>query len=846
MNDQPDHTPMIKQYLGIKREHADMLLFYRMGDFYELFFDDAKRAAGLLNITLTARGKNAGKPIPMAGVPAHSADNYLARLIAMGESIAICEQISAPNGSKEPLERKVTRILTPGTVVDAALLDEHSDTLIVAIDHKLENYGLAYLDACGSQLEVINLSSADLVVDEIERLSPAEILIPDHVTVTLPTKWSNVVKTLKDCEILFEEQEKILCEQFRLDHKEFQKLGLDKSYALTSAACVLLTYCSKMQGAHLANIQNIQIENIKNCIRIDQKSRENLEISNTHLKKGSTSIFSLLNTTKTSMGSRLLKRWLTQPIKQCHQLTLRHEAVDALTNKVSVDSLRTDLSKIKDVERAAARIALRIITPTELSSLKDTLIALPLVKKHLHNGYAKLLDEILFSIKEFPHMIEKLTNALIENPPLTLKEKPVIAEGYDAELDRLRSTFTSASAKLIAIEEREKKSTQISSLKIGFNRVHGYYLETSRLHSDLVPEHFQRRQTLKTTERYITEELREFEVEILTAKEKSYLREKEVYKELVASLASETELLLMTANSISMLDVLSTFAERAETLNWCRPQMCAHDTISIEQGRHPTVEAHQKKQFIKNDLALNENRKLLIITGPNMGGKSTYMRQNALIILLAHIGSFVPAKKAVIGEIDAIYTRIGATDNLAGGQSTFMVEMTELAYILNNATKNSFVLIDEIGRGTSTYDGLAIAGASAEYLASELEAYTLFSTHFFELTSLAETVSAISNVKLEAIVYDKDIVFLHRVRDGSTNKSYGLSVAKRAGIPSSSLDRATRILNSLETETIPKNSPNSESSKEFSDLLSDIDPDSLSPLEALEKLYFLKESVKKQ
>ena len=842
MNDPNQHTPMIRQYLKIKQEHLEMLLFYRMGDFYELFFEDAKRAAELLNITLTARGKAGGAPIPMAGVPAHAADTYLARLIAMGESIAICEQIGLPGESKEPLERKVTRIITPGTVVDAALMDESSETLILAIGHSSTGYAIAFLDACGNQLEAMFLSSIDLVIDEIERLSPAEILIPAGTVMPLPEKWSKLITVVEDYVKEPKIHKKILCDQFSLDHDAFQNLGLVDAHAINIASSLILIYCTKMQGARPAHVTTIKIDSVESSIRIDQKSRENLEISNPYLKNNSTSIFSLINTTKTPMGNRLLKRWLTKPLKQGRKLTERHEAVSALIGKINIGGLRSDLKDIKDLERAAGRIAIKIIKPAELNSLQKTLGKLPSVKKHLKLGCANLLDEIIFNTSEFPHVIKLLSEALVENPPLTIKEQAVIANGFDETLDELRLTLSDANERLLSIETREKKATGIPSLKVGFNRVHGYYIETSRLHSDLVPSSFQRRQTLKATERYITEELQAFETEILNAKEKALLREKQVFNELVVSLASETKKMVATANSISTLDVLSTFAERAETLHWCRPELSSIEKISIEQGRHPTVEKHQKRQFVKNDLYLRENRKLLVITGPNMGGKSTYMRQNAVIVLLAHIGSFVPAKAALIGEIDAIYTRIGATDNLAAGQSTFMVEMKELAYIMNNATKNSLVLIDEIGRGTSTYDGLAIASASAEYLASRIKAYTLFSTHFFELTSLAKSVPEISNVKLEAIVQDHDIIFLHQVTDGSANKSYGLSVAKQAGIPDQSLDRAAAILNSLENASLSNDTSDRQCENELDKLISEIDPDSLTPREALEKLYMLKKT----
>ena len=846
MNDSNQHTPMIRQYLKIKQKHSDMLLFYRMGDFYELFFEDAKRAAELLNITLTSRGKADGTAIPMAGVPAHAADSYLARLIAMGESVAICEQISLPGESKEPLERKVTRIITPGTVLDAALMDESSETLILAIGHSSKAYGIAFLDACGNQLEAICLSSINLVIDEIERLSPAEILIPAGAAIKLPEKWSNLITIVEDYETGPAAHKKILCNQFNLDHDTFQNLGLVDAHAINIASSLLLSYCTKMQGAQPAHITTIKIDNVESSIRIDQKSRENLEISKPYLKKDSISIFSLIITTKTPMGSRLLKRWLTKPLKQGQQLIERHDAVNALIGEINIGRLRSDLKDIKDLERAAARIIIKIIKPAELNILRKTLTKLPLVKEHLKIGCATLLDEILYRTSEFPHVIKLLSDALVENPPLNIKEQPFIANGFDEALDKLRSTLSDANERLVSIETRERKATGIPSLKVGFNRVHGYYIETSRLHSDLVPSSFQRRQTLKATERYITEELQAFETEILNTKEKALLREKQVFNELVISLASETEKMVATANSISTLDVLSTFAERAETLHWCRPELSSLEKISIEQGRHPTVEMHQKRQFVKNDLHLREDRKLLIITGPNMGGKSTYMRQNALIVLLAHIGSFVPAKTALIGEIDAIYTRIGATDNLAAGQSTFMVEMKELAYIMNNATKNSLVLIDEIGRGTSTYDGLAIASASAEYLASQIKAYTLFSTHFFELTSLAKSVPEISNVKLEAIVQDQDIVFLHQVTDGAANKSYGLSVAKQAGIPHHSLDRASAILNSLEKTSLSKSLSHQESEQDFAKLISEINPDSLTPREALEKLYMLKKSAERK
>ncbi|BBI98981.1 DNA mismatch repair protein MutS [Ferrigenium kumadai] len=850
------HTPMMQQYLRIKAEHPDMLLFYRMGDFYELFMADAERAAKLLDITLTQRGASNGNPIKMAGVPYHAAEQYLARLVKMGESVAICEQIGDPAASKGPVERKVVRIITPGTVTDSALLEEKRDSLLLALHERQGKLGLAWLNLASGQFHVCETAPANLPA-ELERLQPSEILHAEGAS--LQTNNHAALKSLPDWHFELDTARRALCQQFStLDLAGF---GCDDYTAGLEAAGALLGYAKLTQGQSIAHIRGMQVYSAERYVRMDASTRRNLEITQTLRGEPAPTLLSLLDTCATNMGSRQLAHWLHHPLRDRAVLRARLDAVDALLPSpaggrgVGGEGYRKIHDQLKpsvDVERITARIALKSARPRDLSGLRDTLLTLPQLHATLASCDAPLIQSLTDALQADAALADLLQKTLKAEPSSVLREGGVIADGYDAELDELRGIQTNCGDFLIALEARERARTGIANLKVEYNRVHGFYIEVSQAQSANVPDDYRRRQTLKNVERYITPELKAFEDKALSANDRALAREKFLYDQLLDSLAPFIPQLQRIAAAIAELDVLATFAERAATLNFSAPQFSDDAQLSIKQGRHPVVEA-QVEQFTPNDTQLADARRMLLITGPNMGGKSTYMRQVAIIALLAHVGSFVPAQEAVLGEIDQIFTRIGASDDLASGRSTFMVEMTEAANILHNATGKSLVLVDEIGRGTSTFDGLALAYAIARHLLENNRSYTLFATHYFELTRLTEEFSQLANVHLAAVEHQHSIVFLHSVNEGAASQSYGLQVAALAGVPQSVIRSAKKQLVRLEQNSAAQN-PQGDLFAAVPDIqepeehplvaaLRDLQPDDLSPRDALERLYQLKKLI---
>lgn len=832
------HTPMMQQYHRIKADYPEMLLLYRMGDFYELFFDDAKRAAQLLDLTLTHRGQSADKPIPMAGVPYHAVENYLARLLKKGESVAICEQIGDPATSKGPVERQVTRIITPGTVTDEALLEARRDNLLLAIHQQRKHYGLAWVDLSGGRFHLLQVTDEAQLVAEITRLQPAEILAQD-ASVIANLREGNTIKIRPAWDFDINRARQLICEQFLVS--DLNAFG-EKDYALAfPAAGCLLSYLQTTQRQSLPHLKQITLEQNEDYLQLDAATQRHLELFENYQGGRENSLLAVLDRTSCAMGSRLLKRWLGRPLSNSGLINARQEAVNGLLEKKQDGLLQTLLKQTADIERIVSRIALKSARPRDLIQLRQTLAILPELHEIITSHQPPLLKELSKQLLPRPLLHDLLTAALVENPPMLIRDGGVIATGFDEELDELRALNDNATDKLVELEQAEKQRSGLSTLKFGYNRVQGYYIELSRSQAEKAPANYQRKQTLKNVERYITPELKVFEERVLSAQVKALAREKWLYDNLLEELQQDLASLSQLAQAIAQLDVLTNFAERAQSLNWCRPIFVKEPGIQIHQGRHPVVEQVLQEQFIANDLVLNQKQSMLLITGPNMGGKSTYMRQNALIVLLAHTGSFVPASQARLGPIDKIFTRIGASDDLASGRSTFMVEMTETAHILRQATCNSLVLIDEIGRGTSTYDGMALANATCSYLANTLKAYTLFSTHYFELTKLPEQYTCIKNVHLKATVGSGRIVFLYRVEEGAVNRSYGLEVAKLAGIPEEVLELASHYLSQVQEPIAPLKEPvPAKSSSVLRRELAEIDPDNLSAREALEFLYRLK------
>ncbi len=850
------HTPMMRQYLAIKAQHPNILLFYRMGDFYELFYDDAKRAAELLDISLTARGKSGGDPIPMAGVPYHAVESYLARLVKMGESVAICEQVGDPATSKGPVERQVQRIVTPGTVTDEALLEERRDNILAAVCGHSMHYGLATLDVASGRYLVSECESDEQLLAELQRINPVELLYPEGFE-SLPL-IENRKGLRRRPEWEFDTESAIEQLNTQFNTTTLDGFGVsDLSKGLGAAGCVL-QYVKDTQRTALPHIRQIQKEQQDTRVQLDAATRRNLEL--THSLSGSqeNTLFSVLDATSTAMGSRLLQRYLHAPITDHHELVQRQDAIEALMQD-DADAIRGSLKAIGDIERIMARLALRSARPRDFSRLKNALNLLPEMQQQLAPYATPLIQQLATDIGEYPELQALLNNAIIDNPPVVIRDGGVIAPGYSAELDELRDLSQGATDYLTALEQRERERTGISTLKVGYNKVHGFFIEISRAASANAPAEYIRRQTLKNTERYITPELKEHEDKVLTSQSRALALEKQLFDALFDEIAPHLNALIDTAAAIAKLDVMCCFAERAIALDLYRPTLTQNREIRYEAGRHPVVEQVMKDPFIANPLTLNESQSMLVITGPNMGGKSTYMRQTALIVLMAYLGSFVPAENAVIGKVDRIFTRIGASDDLASGRSTFMVEMTETANILHNATEHSLVLMDEIGRGTSTYDGLSLAWACACYLAQKLHAYTLFATHYFELTQLPETEKGVVNVHLDAVEHDDTIRFMHTVEQGAASKSYGLQVAQLAGVPKSVIQSARKKLHILESQKdmagpeSPQASDTAEpegpaqSSIFFEDkphpvldALDNVKPDELSPRQALDLMYTLK------
>ncbi len=840
---------MMVQYLAIKAQHPRDLVFYRMGDFYELFFDDAKRAAELLDITLTARGKSGGEPIPMAGVPYHAAEGYLARLVRAGVSVAICEQIGDPATSKGPVERQVVRVVTPGTLSDEALLEETRDNLLLAVCGRVTDqggeFGLAWLELSAGRFRVLELKGEEALRSELQRLDPAELLIQDNLP--LPDLEQRPGARLQPAwEFDQEAAERALNSQFQTH--DLSGFGIEDMALAVGAAGCLLQYVKDTQRSSLPHLTGLARERREDSVVLDAATRRNLEIDVNLMGGDSNTLFAVMNTAVTAMGARMLRRWLHRPLTDTAILGRRHEAVRGLGANYHFETLRELLKPIGDMERILSRVALRSARPRDLARLCQSLAALPAIRNELNRCQTPLLGELQQQCNEYPDTVDLLDRAVIDNPPVVLRDGGVIADGYDEELDELRSIATGAGDYLLEIEERERERTGLSTLKVGYNRVHGYYIEISKAQAAQAPDEYIRRQTLKNAERYITPELKEFEDKALSSKSRALAREKHLYEGLLDRLNEILLPLQLTAAAVAELDVLATLAERAENLSLCEPEFVAEQTIDIAAGRHLVVEQVLDEPFIANDCLLNDQRRMLLITGPNMGGKSTYMRQAAVIALLAHVGSFVPAERARLSPLDRIFTRIGSSDDLAGGRSTFMVEMTETANILHNATPRSLVLMDEVGRGTSTFDGLSLAWAAAVQLAQQVRAFTLFSTHYFELTTLPEQCPTMANVHLDATEYQDHVVFLHNIQEGPANRSYGLQVAKLAGIPAAVLDQARDKLAELEGGTTPVQAPLMPAQNDLFgaaphpvvDQLQDIDVDNLTPRQALDLLYELR------
>ena len=858
MGDPASHTPLMKQFFAAKAEHPDVLLFFRMGDFYELFYDDARKAARLLDITLTQRGSSGGAPIPMAGVPHHSAESYLARLVALGESVAICEQIGDPAQSKGLVERKVVRIVTPGTVTDEALLNERRDTLLMAISRGRAGYGLAWADLSAGRFMVNEVANEDQLEAELARLDPAELLLPDEEG--WPATLQERSGLRRRAPWLFDPDSgrRQLLQFFGLH--DLTGFGIEDRPMAIAAAGALLGYVEETQKQRLPHLTSISVESGDGAIAMNAATRRHLELDTRVDGDTRHTLLGVLDSTVSPMGGRLLRRWLHRPLRERETVRLRHDAVATLIDHRCEDALRERFRALGDLERILSRIALRSARPRDLSTLRDGLAMLPALRELLSALDAPRLRALSAQLGEHEVEAALLAQALVEQPPVLARDGGVFAEGYDAELDELRRLSSHADQFLVELEAREREASGIPTLKVGYNRVHGYFIEISKAQAGRAPTHYTRRQTLTNAERYITEELKAFEDKVLSARERALARERLLYEQLLDALNGRLEPLRQCAAALSELDVLAAFAERAQALDWSRPQLADEPGLCIERGRHPVVEAVRDAPFEPNDLVLDEDRRMLVITGPNMGGKSTYMRQNALIVLLAHIGSFVPASRAVIGPIDRILTRIGAGDDLARGQSTFMVEMAETSYILHHATAQSLVLMDEIGRGTSTYDGLALAEACARHLAASNRSYTLFATHYFELTALATPGSGIANVHLDAVEHhdgrgNDTLVFMHAVKDGPANRSFGLQVAALAGLPKAVIRDARGRLAELEqrgddaTTAAPMSAERIDQPQQFGlfstgsaalEALASIDPDELTPRQALEALYRLK------
>ncbi len=853
------HTPVMQQYLRLKAQHPDALLFYRMGDFYELFFDDAKRAARLLDITLTARGQSGGQPIPMCGVPFHSMEPYLARLVRKGESVALCEQIgpsSEKDGakSKGPVERKVVRIVTPGTLTDEALLEERRSSLLAALyqsnpQQHDQGFGLAWLELSSGRFQVMEAQGEEALFSELERLRPAELLISEASSRALQSLNLNT-RERPIWHFDVDAGTRTLCEQFGT--RDLAGFGCDGLALAIRAAGCLLHYVRDTQKAALPHIRGLQTEARGEAVLMDAATRRNLELDASLADRPECTLAGVLDRTATAMGGRELRRWIHRPLRTRAVLEQRLHAIATLINSRRDEPITELLKQVGDIERGLARVALKSARPRDLAQLRDALGRLPELQQLLSDQDSPLLQTLRQQAGTHPDAHALLTRAIIEAPPAILREGGVLAAGFDAELDELRQISEHSDQYLLDLETRERERTGISTLKLGYNRVQGYFIEISNTHAAKVPVDYVRRQTVRNSERYITPELKSFEDKVLGARDKALAREKQLYDLLLDQLITHLASLQNTAAALAALDVLCNLAERAVTLGYSRPELSDEAVIEIRAGRHPVVERFIDGAFVPNDLNFNDARRMLIITGPNMGGKSTFMRQTALIVLMARIGSFVPASFARVGPTDRIFTRIGASDDLAGGRSTFMLEMTEAANILNNATAHSLVLMDEIGRGTSTYDGLSLAWACATHIAQQVRAFTLFATHYFELTALANDLDACVNVHLDATEHGEALIFLHTVKEGPANQSYGLQVAALAGVPPRVITAARKYLQELERHSTQAHAPRRQQELQLEvppivvteehaavTELRSLDPDRMTPLSALQTLYQL-------
>lgn len=866
-----DHTPMMQQYLRIKASHEETLLFYRMGDFYELFFGDATEAAELLGITLTKRGQSAGAPIPMAGVPYHAAEGYLGRLVSQGVRVALCEQVGDPATSKGPVAREVVRIYTPGTLTDEAFLDDRVDNSLAAITRQdaknRQCFGLAWLSLASGQFRCTSVDSLAALRAEIARLSPNELLVDESIA--WPSDILQMTHHLRQPPWFFDASngERLLQRQYGV--RELAGFGLDlRDFAhqtAVAAAGGLLQYAQHTQQSALQGLSPIAYEQAEDALQLDQTARANLELTESLTRKPDQTLIAVLDHCRTSMGARLMRAWLNRPLLNQTTIRARHEAVAELLDKKRITKLGEALKQIPDAERIAARIAQGTARPRDLLSLRRFGEQLPVIQHHLQDCERQNLTLLHEQINLNPEIVALLARAIDEEPAVIIRDGGVIAVGYDAELDELRALSNGAGGELLAMEQAERARTGNDKLKIGYNRVHGYYIEMRRTQTADIPDDYQRRQTLKDAERYITPALKTIEERVLNAQEQALVREKALYQALLEQLLPELPGIRQASNGVAEIDVLNTLADCAHRYQWCCPELLPETALYLEAARHPVVEVQQQVPFVPNDVRLDEETRLLLITGPNMGGKSTYMRQTALILILANMGSFVPAKTAKVGKFDRIFTRIGATDDLASGRSTFMMEMIETADILNNATDKSLVIMDEIGRGTSTYDGLSLAQAAAVHMIEQTQSLCLFATHYFELTSLPERFPGVENAHLSAIEHEDDIVFLHQVKPGAASQSYGIQVAALAGMPAPVVAQAKRYLADMERNPAPDSvmsaksaaptaaesmlaadveaSPLSTGNAALQSALMAINPDELSPKAALEALYALKQLV---
>jgi len=846
------HTPVMQQYFRLKAAHPDGLLFFRMGDFYEVFYDDARLANRLLDITLTARGASNGEPVVMAGVPVHALEAYLGKLIRQGVTVAIAEQVGDVASAKGPVERQVVRVVTPGTVTDTELLDERADTLLLAIARRADRHGLAWLGLASGRLGVTECGERELTA-WLARLEPAEILVgrDDAQALAESLRGSGAAITPRpDWQFDSALGTRKLCEQLRI--ASLSGVNADGLPAAQAAAAALLAYAEHTQARSLAHLRTLEVQRASDLLELPPATHRNLELTRTLRGETAPTLLSLLDSCRTGMGSRALRLWLTRPLRERAVASARHDAIASLIATQAVEPLRHALRGVSDVERTGARIALRQVRPRELGGLRSTIDALPALATALPQGSA-LLDHSRAALAPDP-AIRALLARIADEPPALLQHGGVIAAGADAQLDELRGLTRNADTYLLDLETRERARTGISNLRVQYNKVHGFYIEITASGLDRVPADYQRRQTLKNAERFITPELKAFEDKALSAQERAAARERALYDELLDQLAAHLGPLGQLAQALATIDALAALAERASTLNWCRPQFVGHPCIEIEAGRHPVVEARLAEAntpFIANHCRLDAKTRMLVITGPNMGGKSTYMRQVGLAVLLAAMGSYVPATACRLGPIDALHTRIGAADDLANAQSTFMLEMTEGAAIVHGATEASLVLIDEIGRGTSTFDGLALAGAVATQLLTKNRSFTLFATHYFELTTLPQKHDGVLNVHVGAVEAGHDVVFLHQIEPGPASRSYGVQVARLAGMPAGLVRQARHTLEALEAQAqagqrqvdlfaAAPTPPAPPAPSPVHEALARIQPDTLTPRAALDALYRLK------